>query len=389
MDVILKNREHPECGELKVHFPLENVEYDAVLTSAKRRGMGSALECDCLVDRMDTPYPMLKNLEGQAVNMDELDYLAKRLDSFDYYEMQQFQALCFAEEIGDVSGMINLSFDCQQVTVITDFTDLRQAGIDHCMARNGGCASTKDIEAVEGYPEITSLIQQQSGKITPFGVLYANDMELSYPYKGKEFPQFAYKPPVLEVEIAGDDGVSGGKWLALPMPNMMLEHYTERMGLETYAEILYAESNLPGEMNTIIDISRDKLYEVNRLCQAVERLSEQDVKKLTAVSMMAKAIGAKEHEQLAMNLDFFEFVPDVKDPEEYGRYMIQESGRFEFDPNLEDYYNYAGYADARIEEYEGVFTSLGYVAYTGAMPLEELLHGGTSEQPFQMGGMKM
>ena len=98
----------------------------------------------------------------------------------DYYEMQQFQALCFAEEIGDVPGMINLSFDCQQVTVITDFTDLRQAGIDHCMVRNGGCASTEDIEAVEGYPEITSLIQQQAGKITPFGVLYANGMELSY-----------------------------------------------------------------------------------------------------------------------------------------------------------------------------------------------------------------
>ena len=43
MDVILKNREHPECGELKVHFPLDDAEYDAVFTAAKRREMGSAL----------------------------------------------------------------------------------------------------------------------------------------------------------------------------------------------------------------------------------------------------------------------------------------------------------------------------------------------------------
>ena len=30
---------------------------------------------------------------------------------------------------------------------------------------------------------------------------------------------------------------------------------------------------------------------------------------------------------------------------EYGRYMIQESGRFEFDENLEGFYNYKQYGE--------------------------------------------
>lgn len=58
---------------------------------------------------------------------------------------------------------------------------------------------------------------------------------------------------------------------------------------------------------------------------------------------------------------------------EYGRYMIQESGHSKYDPNLEDFYDYKRYAQCRIAEYPGKFTSRGYVSYTGAMPLEELI----------------
>ena len=30
-------------------------------------------------------------------------------------------------------------------------------------------------------------------------------------------------------------------------------------------------------------------------------------------------------------------------PEEYGRYMIQKSGHFEYDPNLDEFYDYERY----------------------------------------------
>ena len=38
--------------------------------------------------------------------------------------------------------------------------------------------------------------------------------------------------------------------------------------------------------------------------------------------------------QLAENLDQFDFIPKVQTPEEYGRYVIQKSGRFLFDGQL-------------------------------------------------------
>lgn len=67
--------------------------------------------------------------------------------------------------------------------------------------------------------------------------------------------------------------------------------------------------------------------------------------------------------------------------------MIQESGRFEYDPNLDGFYDYSGYGARRIEAESGRFVSSGYVAYHGTLTLEELMMEDPVEQDFQMGGL--
>ncbi|MCQ4772002.1 hypothetical protein NE579_16455, partial [Intestinimonas massiliensis] len=37
-------------------------------------------------------------------------------------------------------------------------------------------------------------------------------------------------------------------------------------------------------------------------------------------------------------------------PAEYGRYMIQDSGHYEYDPNLEEFYDYERYGKLRIQK---------------------------------------
>ena len=51
----------------------------------QRMGLGNPLERDCRVDEVIGDWPILKRLEKVAINLDEMDYLAKRLDSFDDY----------------------------------------------------------------------------------------------------------------------------------------------------------------------------------------------------------------------------------------------------------------------------------------------------------------
>ena len=49
-------------------------------------------------------------LVAQNANVDELDYLAKRLDGFDKDEGLQFQAMASVLGLSDIKDLINLTF---------------------------------------------------------------------------------------------------------------------------------------------------------------------------------------------------------------------------------------------------------------------------------------
>ena len=107
--------------------------------------IGDAVKADCKVEKIDSFYTVLKRTEMLTVNVEELNYLAKRLDSFATGEAAQFQAM--AHKLKD---LINLTFCCQQATVITDFSDLAAIGRDHYMNLHGGCASVDELNALDG-----------------------------------------------------------------------------------------------------------------------------------------------------------------------------------------------------------------------------------------------
>lgn len=76
--------------------------------------------------------------------------------------------------------------------------------------------------------------------------------------------------------------------------------------------------------------------------------------------------------------------------------MIRESGHYEYDENLEPFYDYRRYGEQRIAEEGGQFTDLGYICYRGAMSLDELMMKDPAEQfqreqaqsqRLQMGGL--
>ena len=58
---------------------------------------------------------------------------------------------------------------------------------------------------------------------------------------------------------------------------------------------------------------------------------------------------------------------------EYGKYMIQKSGHFEYDPNLDEFYDYEKYGLQHMDQESGMFTNRGYIAYQGTLSLEELM----------------
>lgn len=120
---------------------------------------GDAVKADCRVDEIDSFYSVLKHMEMQTVNVDELNYLAKLLERFNNYEAAQFQAMAHELEL---------------------FTP------------NGSSAPVDELNALDGEEVARQLIESGSGTITPYGVVYDNGMKLEQVYR-REFPCYYYE----------------------------------------------------------------------------------------------------------------------------------------------------------------------------------------------------
>lgn len=391
IQAVLSNPVHPEYGVATIPFPIPHDQYAHCMELLEALEIGDAVKADCKVEEIDSFYTVLKRTEILTVNVEELNYLAKRLDSFDIYEAAQFQAMAHKLELFELKDLINLTFCCQQVTVITSFSDLASVGRDHYMNLHGGSARVDELEALDGEETARLLIENGSGTITPYGVVYDNGMKLDQAYDGQFFPCYYYEPNASAVALTSKTEPEDSEritWLFLPMAQEEIDRALLRAGITDPSEIRLrlVESHLPDEVDVLLDMENESIGDLNALAQATVGFSDDSLRKLGAVVIMAKPKNAEQIKNLVENLDLFDFAPDTHTPEEYGKYMIQQSDRFEYDENLDEFYDYEGYAMQRMNEEDGMFTDRGYIAYKGYTSLAEIMDDSQS-RCMEMGDM--
>ena len=390
---VLSNPDHPDYGVVTIPFPIPRDQYVHCMELLEALEVGDPIKADCKVEEIDSFYTVLKRTEMLTVNVEELNYLAKRLDSFDAGEAAQFQAMAHKLELFELKDLINLTFCCQQTTVITDFSDLAAVGRDHYMNLHGGSAPVDELNALDGEKVARQLIESGSGTVTPYGVVYDNGMKLEQVYQGKEFPCYYYEPNPITIALTSKtepENTEHITWLFLPMAQEEIDRAIQRFGITDPNEIRLRleDSQLPDEVDVLLDMERESLSDLNALAQAANGLSDSDINKLGAVVALAKPQTAAQIKNLVENLDLFDFAPGTHTPEEYGKYMIRQSGHFDYDENLDDFYDYGKYGVARMNEEYGMFTDRGYIAYKGDISMEEVMGSGqTDRMVFQMGGL--
>ena len=277
----LSNAAHPEYGQVTVPFPIPAQEYERTLELLAAMRLGHPTERDSRVDELESGFPILTRLEKVGANLDELDYLARRLDSFDGYEAAQFQAAAVRLGISDMTGFINLTFCCQQATVITDFSDLEAIGQTHILTVNGGHMPVDELARVDGRMEALKLILNERGTITPYGVVYDNGMELEQLYReGGPFPGYADREYSMLLEASAGEGQS--TLLLLPDSQARLERLLGRAGIQYSSQVRFrvVDSTLPGAVFNRIPVEHLPILGLNRLCQAAERIAPEDLKTL-------------------------------------------------------------------------------------------------------------
>ncbi len=351
---VVSNKTHPEYGVVTIPFPIPSNQYDHTIELLEAMGIGHAITQDCRVGEISSSYPILNRLVAQSVNLDELDYLAKRLESFCKDEGVQFQAMASKLCLSDIKDFINLTFCCQQTTVIADFSDLDRVGKAHSLTINGGSMPMEEFDKADGLAVALDLIQRGAGVVTPYGVVHDNGMELKQIYAGGSFPQYLHGNPLLTLGVPIQQPMETA-WLYLPMSERQISRALCRIGIANNDATYYIEDSiLPPKVFEILERPNDAISELNRLCQAIRGLDDAGLKKLEAVVLMAQPKEAGEIRQLAENLDQFAFIPGVE---------LSES--------------------CQVNE-------LGYVAYHGSLTLEELMKDDPAEQyqrEQEMGGM--
>ena len=387
----LSNPSHPEYGVATIPFPIPRDQYAHCMELLAALEVGDALKADCKVEKIDSFYTVLKRTEMLTVNVEELNYLAKRLDGFDAGEAAQFQAMAHKLELFELKDLINLTFCCQQATVITDFSDLAAVGRNHYMNLHGGSASVDELNALDGEETARQLIESGRGTITPYGVVYDNGMKLEQIYDGRFFPCYYYEPNAITIAVtskAEPEDTNHITWLYFPMVQEEIDRALLRGGITDPADVRLRleDSQLPNEVDVLLDMECENLSDLNALAQAADAIPSDDMEKLGAVVMLAEPKSAAQIKNLAEHLDLFDFAPDAHTPQEYGKYMIQQSGRFEYDENLDAFYDYEKYGTERMNEEDGMFTDRGYIAYKGYYSMEEVMNGSQSSR-MEMGGM--
>ena len=393
-EATLKNRISAHFAPVTITFPIPEDQYEQAILALEKSQIGDARVQDCLVVDVCAPNcPALNRMIGTMANVDELDWFGKQLESFDRYELLQFNAAVERFGLSAADELIDLSFCASEVTVVSDFNDLELVGKRHYLTVHGAC-DPKELEDLDGKETALALISGQPGYVTRFGVVYDNGIKLEQAYDRKHLPPiWIAETSIMEVEIGtrGAEPANTHEWVQLPVSRVKLERAMLRAGIPSCGEmqIWLSDTKFPDEAVCAMNMEHESLFELNRLCQTCAYFLDVDFEKLGAVCQMAPPTCAANLLQLAENLDQFDFAPNVHTPEDLGKYMIQQSGHYEYDENLEDFYNYGDYGVKRILRDDGVFVDRGYVSYHGTLTLEELMQDDPAESYQQEQDVRM
>lgn len=164
-----------------------------------------------------------------------------------------------------------------------------------------------------------------------------------------------------------NEGEIVGEWINFPIEQEEFQKVLDRIGIsENYEEYFFSDydTNISGISDALGEYANAD--ELNYLAALLQKIDSYDYEKWYAIvedEMDLPQNGVPGLINLTFNMDRYDLFTNVFDEEDYGRYIIQESGRFDRwkIEDLLDYIDYEAYGrDASINE-GGSFTERGYV----------------------------
>ena len=261
---------------------------------------------DCYVDGL---YDLL----GEYANLDELNYLASKLDDMSQDDYERFQAAMEIDDhTGSIQELINLTenLDCYDVYPdIHDHDDLGRYYIEELDAMQVPEHLRNYID-YEAYGRDIAL--EESGQFTDLGYVRDTGDSFHEYYDGErgsipeEYRVMTFQDDVPEEvsEWAMDLAYDMDEFFRQNDPQYAAEHPEEYAAKEELYE---------------------NLDELNYLASKLDEMSDSEYAQFQAGMEMGDHCGSlQEIINLTENLDCYEIYPDIEDYDDLGRYYIEE-----------------------------------------------------------------
>ena len=365
----------------EIEFPCTDTELQQKLTEVRPTDTSPD---EIFVQAVHQPT-MLSMLEDQFLNMDEVNFLAKRMDSFTYDELLQFYAAAQYEQLQSPKDLINLTYNLPCYTVVHDLRNLEAIGKTHYMNINGA-VSASEMKKIDFAAIGRELIRSGNGKPTECGLLFKNqDVPYEEVYDGVNFPEYYHTECLAAVSITHGRKT---EHLYLPCDELSITKAMYRIGAANTDELTVRLDSLEVDAHEwsdrIKELLRDSsIYDVNEVLAAIDT-ADMNLDKLSAVMEYADADSPEAIIALAEHIDDFVFVPDVHDPIAVSGSTIASIKEYALHPHLEDFFDHQRFGEHLIKQYDGKFVSGGYVCMDEGAYLDEIL---ADIQDQGMGGM--
>ena len=217
----IKNADH----EIDVRFPISENELYAKLAEIHAIEEKDAPQ-SAFVTEVYWPeeFSMLKD---RFANLDELNYLAKRMESFDYHEYDQFLIGITKLQNPTEKDLINLTFNLDHFTLCKDVSSYGKIGREYVMNTQGAVPANDEDDPK--YAAIgKELIDKGLAQITGKGLLIYNPFdELTEVYDGQTFPEYYYENTLASAEVSYNGRT---ELLLLPGEELAIQKALARLG---------------------------------------------------------------------------------------------------------------------------------------------------------------
>lgn len=306
---------------------------------------------------------ILNSLKGQTVNMDEVNFLVKRMESLTVYEQDVMTAYVSESGVGEIKDLINLTYSLKGLTLITDFSDTTKVGrrlyLDEFMG-----ISAEEEEKINFVEFADKALKESNLKVLPYGVMVEHGFSMQEVYNGKTFPEYIHEPDKVVAVLEVQNRFGDTEYLYLPTDICAVDKMKARLRTTSLSDckvVAVRSEKLTAKMMTPPELlnNSQKLGFFNELCQTVCDFDEEKMKLLETAADFIGAGGCTDYTYIAKHLYEIEMNPNVHNDEEYGRYLIEESGLFDVDELILPHINFASFA---LEKRQGTMAESAYTA---------------------------